>query len=243
MNKKIWIIIAIIIIIGLGIFFFFNNTSKENETNTNENTNYEAQRSSVVENNINTSSNKTQNTDNNQTENTVAQNDTNVQEITKNSTSTQINMEEEIASFSTKIYSKNDDKRQNNLSITCSTLNDTIVAPGETFSFCDTVGKATKSKGYEEADIFTSDGEKTKGLGGGNCQISSTLYNAVLEVKDLEVIERHEHSGKVYYVPEGKDAAVAYGSYDFKFKNNTNKSIKIKAENTENEVIIKLLSV
>ena len=90
---------------------------------------------------------------------------------------------------------------------------------GETFSFCDTVGKATPEDGYQKADIFDKDGNVTKGYGGGNCQISSTLYNAVLKIPSLTVIERHEHSSDVYYVPEGQDAAVSYGSVDFKFRN------------------------
>ena len=70
-------------------------------------------------------------------------------------------------------------------------------------------------------------GNKKKGLGGGNCQISSTLYNAVLTIPSLKVIERHEHSNKVPYAKKGKDAAVAYGSYDFKFQNNSGNDIKL----------------
>ena len=64
-------------------------------------------------------------------------------------------------------------------------------------------------------------------MGGGNCQISSTLYNAVLTVPDFKVVERHEHGRDVSYVPDGKDAAVSYGSIDFKFKNNTGNNIKL----------------
>lgn len=86
-------------------------------------------------------------------------------------------------------------------------------------------------------------GNKKKGLGGGNCQISSTLYNAVLSVPTLQVTERHAHSNRVPYVQSGKDAAVAYGSYDFKFVNNSGKKIKIKAIPTENDVTIKLLQL
>ena len=70
-------------------------------------------------------------------------------------------------------------------------------------------------------------GNKKKGLGGGNCQISSTLYNAVLTIPSLKVIERHEHSNKVPYAKKGKDAAVAYGSYDFKFQNNSGNDLKL----------------
>ncbi|MCI8637460.1 MAG: VanW family protein, partial [Clostridia bacterium] len=124
--------------------------------------------------------------------------------------------EEQIATFSTKIYS-NDAARQNNISITCNTLNDTIVKNGETFSFCGTVGQSSTSKGYQKADIFDKNGNKKKGLGGGNCQISSTLYNALLSVPTLVITERHAHSNYVPYIDKGKDAAVAYGSYDLKF--------------------------
>ena len=120
----------------------------------------------------------------------------------KNETETQ------ISEFTTKIYTKESD-RQNNISITCSTLNDTFVNPGDTFSFCNTVGKATTAKGYEKADVF-KDGEKIQALGGGNCQVSTTLYNAVLKVPDLNVTERHEHSNTVPYISQGMDAAVSY---------------------------------
>ena len=126
-------------------------------------------------------------------------------------------VETELSSFSTKIYTPDDEARQTNIGITCSKLNGTIVEPGQTFSFCETVGKATPEEGYQKADIFDKNGNTIKGYGGGNCQISSTLYNAVLSLPSLTVIERHEHSKEVYYVPLGKDAAVAYGSIDFKF--------------------------
>ena len=84
---------------------------------------------------------------------------------------------------------------------------------------------------------------KQKGFGGGNCQVSSTLYNAVLEVPSLEVTERHEHSNDVPYVEDGKDAAVAYGSYDFKFVNNTGNDIKIKASTDNSSVTITINSL
>ena len=114
---------------------------------------------------------------------------------------------------------------------------------GETFSFCNTVGKATPEEGYEKADIFDKDGNVVKGYGGGNCQISSTLYNAVLTLPSIEIIERHEHSQKVYYVPVGKDAAVAYGSIDFKFKNNYDYDIKIYATPSTNNIDIKIVKL
>ena len=150
--------------------------------------------------------------------------------------------EETISSFSTKIYTK-DSARQNNITITCSTLNETIIANGSTFSFCNTVGAATSANGYQEADIFDKAGNKKKGLGGGNCQVSTTLYNAVLKIPSLVVTERHEHSNKVPYIETGKDAAVAYGSYDLKFRNDTGFDIKIKASNNNDSVNIDLYKI
>ena len=166
--------------------------------------------------------------------------------IPSNSTNTNIanpvsKKETEIATFSTKIHNK-DPKRQNNLTITCNTLNSKEINAGETFSFCDIVGKATIEKGYQEADIFVN-GEKKQGLGGGNCQVSTTLYNAVLQVPELEVLERHQHSAHVPYIKDGQDAAVSYGAYDFKFKNNTANTIKIEMENTENNITAKILKI
>ena len=152
-----------------------------------------------------------------------------------------IKKETEIAIFSTKIYNK-DEERQNNIGITCRTLSTKEVKPGEIFSFCDTIGKSTSAKGYQEADIYV-DGKKEKGLGGGNCQVSTTLYNAVLKVPELEVLERHKHSGHVPYIQEGRDAAVSYGAYDFKFKNNSNNVIKIVMENTADNITAKLIKI
>lgn len=149
--------------------------------------------------------------------------------------------ETEIANFSTTIHNKDED-RQNNISITCQTLSTKEVQPGETFSFCDTVGKATHARGYEEADIYVQ-GKKEQGIGGGMCQVSTTLYNAVLQVPELEVVERHRHSGHVPYVQEGNDAAISYGAYDFKFKNNTSNVIKIVVENTPDNITAKLIKI
>ena len=81
-------------------------------------------------------------------------------------------IETEIARFTTKIYTKDSD-RQNNISITCSSLNDTTIENGQTFSFCNTVGKATSSKGYKKADVF-QDGEKIEAL--GRWQLPSKFY-------------------------------------------------------------------
>lgn len=226
LKNKQWIIFIILfILICIGVFFFI--TRKDNNKNNNVTNNYTSSKVSS-----NTNSNSQENNTRNDTKNTI--------EITKNSTSDKIKKEEEISSFSTKIYS-NDASRQNNVYITCSTLNETTIANGSTFSFCNTIGPSTKEKGYQEADIFDKDGNKKKGLGGGNCQVSTTLYNAVLKIPSLSIVERHEHSNKVPYIANGKDAAVAYGSYDLKFKNNTGYDIKIKASATSSAITIALI--
>ena len=241
-NNKIWIIVAIILIlcIGIGIYFFFKNK------NTNS-SNYSAERTSTnqdfsanntsVNNNIvsNSQINNTENFEQNSLMENKANEQNNIQNI-------EPKKDELISSFSTKIYTK-ESERQNNISITCSKLNGTVVKNGGTFSFCNTIGPATSAKGYQEADIFDNDGNKKKGLGGGNCQVSTTLYNAVLKVSGLSVIERHEHSNKVPYIKAGKDAAVAYGSYDLKFRNNTGNDIRIEASATANNVSINLYKI
>ena len=160
MNKKIGIILAIVValLIGGGIFLYFNNTSSPNKSN------YEANK---------TSSENTSNQTNETKENsTITENQSapsTVNETTKGITEAEqtppVTTEEQIATFTTKIYSK-DSARQNNISITCKTLNGTIVKNGNTFSFCNTVGEASTSKGYQKADIFDKNGNKKKGLGG-----------------------------------------------------------------------------
>lgn len=143
--------------------------------------------------------------------NIVTNNNMNNSSTNTNTASNSINYETEklsvepiertVSTFSTNILDR-DSGRQTNISITCSVLSGTIIKPGETFSFCDTVGKATPERGYKEAKVFDADGNVTIGYGGGNCQVSSTLYNAVLQDTNFEVIERHPHSQHVYYVEE-----------------------------------------
>ena len=210
--KKTFLFIVLIGIM-LGIGIWIFKTN-------NDSLNYQAQRSSTNKNNLDEIDIKS------------TQSTTDTQQVTE---------EKEIANFSTKIHNK-EKARQNNMRITCDSLTNTEIKPEEIFSFCNTVGKATKEKGYQEADVYV-DGEKKQGLGGGNCQVSTTLYNAVLKVDGLEIIERHEHSGYVPYIEKGKDAAVAYGSYDFKFKNNTNKTIKIIMECQEKDVTAKIIEM
>jgi vancomycin resistance protein YoaR len=214
----------------------FSGCSKEDDTKTEVNT-IEVNRTSTDISNLNL---------NDISNNTINNNivSTNQANNTSNSSNSKVSnkSEELLAQFSTRIYST-DSARQNNLEITSKKLNGTVVKPNETFSFTKTIGPSTAAKGYEEADIYDSNGNKIKGYGGGNCQVSSTLYNAVQKVSSLEVVERHEHSNTVPYVKEGHDAAVAYGSVDFKFKNTNNFSIKILVETSKKYVVVKLMKI
>ncbi len=144
----------------------------------------------------------------------------------------------EISSYTTIFYDKNEN-RISNIKTASEELNHTVIYPDEVFSFNEVLGKRTKDKGYKEAPIL-SHGEKAKGTGGGICQISSTLYNAAL-LADMEIVERHRHSKKVPYVPEGKDATVVYNSKDLKFKNTKDYPVEIVIKITEDEIRISLV--
>lgn len=178
----------------------------------------------------------------NTTDTTTSSENTVTNEIKKGIHDTEESAEQELASFTTKLDGT-DSPRTRNIKITTTALDGTIIAPGKTFSFCNTIGVCTAEKGYEEADAFDHDGNKFKALGGGNCQVSSTLYNVVLQIPELQVVERHPHSRRVYYVPVDKDAAVAHGSVDFKFKNTFDTNIKIYATSDLSSVSVRLVKV
>lgn len=135
--------------------------------------------------------------------------------------------------FSTTLGSYNSDfssssaNRASNVKKAAASINGKILMPGDTFSYNSTIGNPSLANGYKVAPVFEN-GKSSQGVGGGVCQVSSTLYCAVLYA-DLAVTERHNHSLTVGYVPNGQDATVAYGSLDFKFKNNTEYPIKINS--------------
>ena len=116
--------------------------------------------------------------------------------------------------------------RETNLKLACSKLDEKIVLPGETFSYNQTLGERTAQAGYKNAKVYEN-GAVVDGIGGGICQISSTLYNAVL-LSNMEIVERRNHQFVTSYLPAGRDATVAYGITDFKFKNTRSTAIKIK---------------
>lgn len=116
--------------------------------------------------------------------------------------------------------------RIHNLTLAASACNGQIVLPGETFSYNAVVGDTTAEKGYQEAAGY-QDGKVIQVLGGGVCQVSSTLFSAILYT-DLDVVERANHSMPVHYVPSGMDATVFWDSPDFKFENNHKYPVKIE---------------
>lgn len=138
-----------------------------------------------------------------------------------------------LGSFRTKVYTKTTD-RQKNLRIVCQKLSGTTLAPNEEFSYNATCGPFNKENGFGKATIFVGKQEK-QDYGGGVCQLSSTLYNAVKDL-NVEITERHQHSKKVYYVPDGQDATVSYGNLDFKFKNLNNYSLYFEANSDADAV-------
>ena len=107
--------------------------------------------------------------------------------------------------------------RLNNIKLALSILNGYRVAPGETFSFNEAVGERTSARGFKKATAY-SGGDVTEQVGGGICQVSTTLFNAAVKA-DMEILERHSHSLTVAYVDKGKDATVNWGNQDFKFRN------------------------
>jgi len=128
-----------------------------------------------------------------------------------------------------------------NLEIATRTINGVVLQPGETFSFNETIGKTTWAKGYRPAKIFVK-GKEEQGMGGGICQVSSTLYNAA-DFGGMEIVERHPHSKDVGYVKEGRDAATSYGGVDLKFKNVLPHPVKIVATATGGKLTISLEAV
>ncbi len=117
------------------------------------------------------------------------------------------------------------DNRNNNVSLAAQAINGLVMYPGETFSFNGTVGQRTAGKGYKEAGAFAN-GQTVYEIGGGICQVSSTLYYCTL-LADLKIVARDCHMFPVSYLPLGMDATVSWGGPDFKFRNNTDYPIKL----------------
>ncbi|TDL80069.1 VanW family protein [Peribacillus frigoritolerans] len=116
--------------------------------------------------------------------------------------------------------------RSTNIALSSNAIDDIVLGPGDRFYFNLTVGERTTARGYQKA-LEIVNKEFVEGIGGGICQTSSTLYNAVAKA-GLEIIELHHHSKEVGYVPINQDATVSWGGYDFKFMNNKDFPVIIK---------------
>jgi hypothetical protein len=146
-------------------------------------------------------------------------------------------MPQRIGSFTT-YFNASDKNRTQNLRLAAQAINNFQLSPGKQFSFNKTVGPRTPQRGYEKAGIFVNK-ELVDGYGGGICQVSSTLYNAVRDA-GLTVVERHSHSLPVPYVADGKDATVSYGTLDFKFRNNRETPVSLKTSVEGNVLTIEI---
>ena len=135
-------------------------------------------------------------------------------------------------------YAKSSDNRKANIKLALSKFNGMIVEPGEEISFNKTTGPRTSKNGYKDAKIIFN-GSYVSGIGGGVCQASTTLYNALIR-GDIEVIEAHHHSLPASYVPLSFDAMVSEGYADLVFVNNLDTPIYIKAYGTDSEAIVEI---
>ncbi len=138
-----------------------------------------------------------------------------------------------LGSFSTS-FSSGQWGRNENLRVGCENINGTILKPGDVFSMNEGLGPQTYENGYRNAAVIIN-GKIEDGLAGGVCQITTTLYNAVI-FSELDVVARRNHSLPVAYVPLGRDAAVAGDYTDFKFKNSTDYPIYIEAYTENNKL-------
>jgi len=144
-----------------------------------------------------------------------------------------------ISQFSTK-FDKSDINRTDNIKLACSRINNTVLMPGDAFSMNNALGPRTHDNGYKEAPIIFKN-ELVPGTGGGVCQVSSTLYNAVL-LAGLDVLEREHHSMILSYISPGRDATITEDSIDFRFVNNLKYPICLHAEVIGNKLVMSILS-
>jgi vancomycin resistance protein YoaR len=162
-----------------------------------------------------------------------------VDEIEPEIRETDINrIEDVIGSFSTR-FNLGDVNRSYNIKLACNKINDILLMPGQDFSMNKSLGPRTAENGYKEAPVIFKN-ELVKGTGGGVCQVSSTLYNAVLLSK-LKVLERTHHSMPLGYVDMGRDATIAENYIDFKFRNSNGYPIALFSFVKGNELRVFIL--
>ena len=141
----------------------------------------------------------------------------------------------ELSTFSTK-FREHEINRSHNLRLAAEKINGTALQPGETFSFNGVVGQRTWGAGFRTAMVVVGNVFEEE-LGGGICQVSSTLYNSAL-LAGLEIVERYNHGISITYVPLGLDATVYYGVQDFKFRNNQDHPVYIGTSSADGTLTI-----
>ncbi|NLG88112.1 MAG: hypothetical protein GX494_02650, partial [Clostridiaceae bacterium] len=126
------------------------------------------------------------------------------------------------------VFNPENESRSHNIKTACMKINGKLILPDQVFSMDEMLGERTEKNGYRTAKVIVGS-ELVDGLGGGICQVTSTLYNAVL-LSGLEIVERRNHSIPLSYIEMGRDATISYGYIDFKFKNNSAYAVYIEAE-------------
>lgn len=144
-----------------------------------------------------------------------------------------------VSSFSTN-FSGSPEGRITNIQIATNTLNGILLMPGDTFSFNKIIGSSTTDKGYKEAPIIINN-KLEKGIGGGLCQVSTTLYNAVIRT-NVKSIERVNHSLPPAYIDPGFDATVSYNDVDYKFKNTLSYPMYIEGYSSDGKIVFNIYS-
>jgi vancomycin resistance protein YoaR len=157
----------------------------------------------------------------------------------KVSSATLKTIDKKISSYTTS-YSTSAAGRSTNINLSTKSINGTLLMPGDVFSFNEVVGQRTAKSGYQAAGIIIGD-KLEQGLGGGICQTSSTLYNAILGT-ELMSVERVHHTFPSHYVPKGQDATVDYGNLDYKFKNTLKYPIFIEGYTSNKKVSFNIYS-
>lgn len=144
---------------------------------------------------------------------------------------------ERLSTFTT-TYASSNKPRVNNIHLLADALDGTLLAPGQVFSFNETIGQRTAEKGYQEANAIVN-GKLVPQLGGGICQIGSTIFNTVF-FSGFPVTERHNHSIYISHYPKGRDATVSWGGPDFKFQNDSDTWVLVSTAYTNSSVTVSL---
>lgn len=146
-------------------------------------------------------------------------------------------IKERISTYTT-TYESGNKPRVNNIHLLGDSLDGKLIAPGDTFSFNGAIGERTAEKGYKEANAIVN-GKLVPQLGGGICQVGTTLFNAAFE-SGLPIIERRNHSFYISHYPKGRDATVSWGGPDLKFKNDTDNWVLVSVAYSASSITISL---